>query len=320
MAWREQLDSLFAPWIVQQKTRMQQIGEEEFIGFASHSLHNQVPEVIPSFPPTYIVGPTIFDAGRVILTKDTELATVYIEELSCEFMYSIPSGQFNLTVPDKMWRNPQTYQQMGYQSWRIAQMKVAQQEGGSAQQPSSEDILTKNWLTEKSRAPTILKVMIKSKATRMVRVGLKLTVADNENKNVNFPLTEIKDNLFSNDTRQAFLFLKIDPSKESWGDIDCEVNVKLGKTTQISSTGYSTCCYSTSGAVGGGYYGSTSYTGGYSGGVVSGMSTQTTSSYKPVGFEEGSTEVSCANCDQTCFAGEEYCHKCGKSVTEYEGI
>lgn len=123
--------------------------------------------------------------------------------------------------------------------------------------------MTKNWLTEKSRAPTILKVMLKSKATRMVRASLKLTVADNERKNVNFPLTEVKGDLFSNDTKQAFVFLKIDPSKESWGDIDCEVNVKLGKTTQISSSGYSSGGYSTTGAVGGGYYGSTTYTGGY---------------------------------------------------------
>ena len=137
--------------------------------------------------------------------------------------------------------------------------------------------MTKNWLTDKSRASTILKVMIKSKATRMVRIGLKLTVADNERKNVNFPLTEVKDNLFSNDTKQAFVFLKVDPSKDSWGDIDCEVNVKLGKTTQISSTGYSASGYSTSGTVAGGYYAggsTTTYTsGGYMADGVTGMST-----------------------------------------------
>ena len=137
--------------------------------------------------------------------------------------------------------------------------------------------MTKNWLTEKSRASTILKVMIKSKATRMVRVGLKLTVADNERKNVNFPMTEVKDNLFSNDTKQTFVFLKVDPSKDSWGDIDCEVNVKLGKTTQISSTGYTSGGYSTSGTVAGGYYAGVSTTtynsGGYMADGVTGMST-----------------------------------------------
>ena len=73
--------------------------------------------------------------------------------------------------------------------------------------------------------------MAKSKAPRMIRVGIKLTVADNENKNVNFPLTELKVDLFSNDNKQAFLFVKIDPSMESWGDLDCELTVKQGKTS-----------------------------------------------------------------------------------------
>ena len=95
-----------------------------------------------------------------------------------------------------------------------------------------------DWATQKMTAPTILKVMMKSKATKMVRVGIKLTVKDNENKNVVLPISEIKENLFSNDSKQAFVFLKIDPSKDTWGDIDCEVTVKPGKTTQMSA-GYS---------------------------------------------------------------------------------
>lgn len=89
----------------------------------------------------------------------------------------------------------------------------------------------KNWKTECAEGHTILKVMIKSKASKMIRVGVKLSVADNENKNVIFPLTEMKENLFSNDTKQAFVFLKIDPSKATWGDIKCDVTVKAGKTT-----------------------------------------------------------------------------------------
>jgi len=48
--------------------------------------------VIPSYPPAYIVGQTKFDTGRVIMQKDNELATVTIEEISCDFMYSNPTG------------------------------------------------------------------------------------------------------------------------------------------------------------------------------------------------------------------------------------
>jgi len=95
----------------------------------------------------------------------------------------------------------------------------------------------------------------------MIRVGVKLSVADNDKKNVIFPETEMKENLFANDFKQAFVFLKVDPSKETWGDITCEMFVKPGKTTQISTSS--------------GGYGSTSnygngstYTNGY-GNVVS---------------------------------------------------
>jgi hypothetical protein len=70
----------------------------------------------------------------------------------------------------------------------------------------------------------------------MIRVGIKLAVAENANRNVNLPLTEMKIDLFANETKQAFLFFKIDPTMEHWGDITCEVNVKQGKTTQISSS------------------------------------------------------------------------------------
>ena len=114
-------------------------------------------------------------------------------------MYSNPNGMFNLSVPEKMWRNPSNYQQMSYQSWKIAQLKAAAQEGN--EEAFTEDILVKQWQQDKQRAPTILKVMTKSKAAKMVRVGIKLTVADNASKNVNFPLTEIKENLFSNDSK-----------------------------------------------------------------------------------------------------------------------
>ena len=88
----------------------------------------------------------------------------------------------------------------------------------------------------------------------MIRVGVKLAVADNASKNVNLPLTEMKIDLFASETKQAFLFYKIDPTKDGWGDITCEISVKQGKTTQISSSyqggaysNYSSGGYSTSG-------------------------------------------------------------------------
>jgi len=117
---REALDAMFAPLIEEQKVKIEALGEGSFEGYSNQSLYNQVADVIPTYPPAYIVGPTIFESSRVIMTKDTEFATVILEEVSCEFMYSNPNGMFNLSVPEKMWRNTSNYQQMSYQSWKIA--------------------------------------------------------------------------------------------------------------------------------------------------------------------------------------------------------
>lgn len=139
--------------------------------------------------------------------------------------------------------------------------------------------MTRNWKSERLVAPTLLKVMIKSKASKMIRVGVKLSVADNENKNVVFPLNEMKESLFSQDQKQAFVFMKIDPSKEGWGDIDVDVVVKANKTTQISST--------TGGYVGG-TYGIGTGTGTYGMGYGN-IGVGTSTSYKPRGVDSSTT-------------------------------
>ena len=167
---------------------------------ADHTLFNVVDDVLASYPPSYIVGPTTVDPSKTILEKDTEFATISLVEVACEYMYSNPQGQFNLSVPEKMWRNPLNYSQMSYKSWKVAELRKAHT-ADNMTPITDEDILLRNWKTDCFKGPTILKVMIKSKAQKMIRVGVKLTVADNENKNVIFPEAEMKENLFSNDSK-----------------------------------------------------------------------------------------------------------------------
>lgn len=246
--------------------------------------------MITSYPPAYIVGALLQDS-RVVLEKDTEMATVTLEEVSSEYMYSNPQGMFNLSVPDKMWRTPQ-YTQISYPTYKSAELKQKAEETGA--EISVDDVVFRSWQQDKSQASTILKVMAKSKAPRMIRVGIKLSVADNGNKNVNFPLTELKVDLFSNDNKQAFLFVKIDPSKDTWGDIDCEVSVKQGKTAQISSgAGYTSGGYSTSTGTGTG-----------SGGI--GID-------KPQSY--GTTvKIRCPHCNVFVFESDLNCEACGKDI------
>lgn len=161
-----------------------------------------------------------------MLVEDTDLATITLEEVTCEYMYSNPMGLFNLSLPDKLWRDPKTYRQQGFTAWKILNMTDEERANGAADQ-----IKTKDWDVSRLEGAVILRVVAKSKATKMTRVGIRLTVADDADKNVNFPISEIKENIFSSDTKQLFVFTKIDPSKESWGnDLKIEVNVKHGKT------------------------------------------------------------------------------------------
>lgn len=91
-------------------TQLENLGAKGFAGYSEQALHSKVSEVIPSFPPVYIVGPTTPESNKVILTEDCELATVTLEEVSADYMYSNPQGLFNLSCPEKMWRNPTSYQ------------------------------------------------------------------------------------------------------------------------------------------------------------------------------------------------------------------
>ena len=116
---REKLEETFAPWKNAQMEALDNLPQGAFTGLADHTLVKVVDEVIPSYPPTYIVGPCTPELpSTVILEKDTELATVTLVEVNCEYMYSNPQGLFNLSAPEKMWRTP-TYSNISYNSWKL---------------------------------------------------------------------------------------------------------------------------------------------------------------------------------------------------------
>jgi len=290
------------------------VGSSEFVGYRSQTLDGEVEGILTAYPPPYLVGEIPADSTpKVILTEETDLVTVTLQEISAEVMFSNPDGLFNLSVPNMLWRNPNTYVQMNYKSFKIMAMRMA----GTFTGPSAEAdkfIVTRTWADHVKTAPTILAVMIKNKAQRITRVSIKLHVADNEKKNVEFPITEIKENIFSNDNKQAYIFIKIDPTKEGWGDIKCEVTAKPGQSSAITTynSSYSTGVGTSSVGTGVAYYGSVGY---------GNTSYPTTSSYKPIGFDSD-TKVACVHCQQECDVGQDFCAACGNCPTElhYETV
>lgn len=180
-------------------------------------------------------------------------------------MYSNPTGQFNLTTPSKLWRNPSNYTQISYKALKTAQIKSQRAANGeSSDAPIDMDM--REFQTDARPAYCILAVEIKSKVTRMVRVSIQLSVKDNANKNVNLPVTYLNETLFSSDQKIAHVFCKIDPSKENWGDITLTINDTPSSSSSASQTITTTGTY-------GGTYGSSTYMGGN---IYAGMGQGTT--------------------------------------------
>ena len=58
------------------------------------------PEVIKHWPPKYIVGRAVGEPVE-IAKEEHALVHVKLEEITCEWMYSNPTGNFNLSATHK---------------------------------------------------------------------------------------------------------------------------------------------------------------------------------------------------------------------------
>jgi len=157
----------------------------------------------------------------------------------------------------------------------------------------------------------------------MTTVHVNLQVAENEHKNVCVPMSAFKDSLLKDDTKAIGLLVKIDPTKDTWGDLKMIVTVKskYGGSVVTNSSNYSGGTFVTSNA-----YGTTKS---YSGGVVSAsVGTGDEVYYGPAGggyvpnFGTNDVKIACNKCGHLCDYGQDYCDKCGESTKDesvYEG-
>ena len=163
---RPTVEKMLAPWVQEQEEQLakESVGTSEFVGYLEHTLVGQEEGILKAYPPPYLVGaPKPGVANRVLLTEETELATVTLEEVTTEFMFSNPNQIFNLSLPDLQWRNTTTFSNMGYRAWKILNMRTS---GGFTGPGAEADkfIVTRPWRELKREAPVMLAVMIKSKA------------------------------------------------------------------------------------------------------------------------------------------------------------
>ena len=135
------------------------------------------PEVIKHWPPKYIVGRQIGEATE-LLVKNHPLVNIKLEEVTCEWMYSNPTGHFNLSATSK----PLKITEHGFQVITYERFKKEQaQESGEEPQ-----IDIRNWRELKRHDPVLLRLIFDDVALQvMSKIHVTLKVADNEKKNVN---------------------------------------------------------------------------------------------------------------------------------------
>ena len=70
-------------------------------------------------------------------------------------------------------------------------------------------------------------------------VYVNLDIKDNENRNVVLPVTGYRENIFNQDEKAIGHLIKIDTSKDTWGDISITISTKRpysGNVTSINTS------------------------------------------------------------------------------------
>lgn len=84
-----------------------------FEGLKDQWLSGKNPDVLEHFPPRYIVG-AIQGEPKVLLEGEDQYVEVKLIEHQCEYMYSNPTGMFNLSMPDVVFKNPRDWSIISY--------------------------------------------------------------------------------------------------------------------------------------------------------------------------------------------------------------
>lgn len=87
---------------------MKEAKPEDFKGLQEHKLISVDDEIIQHYPPKYIVGPNTGEE-RILLEKESDHMIVRLIENECNYLYSNPTGVFNVSLPNKLYKHPNNY-------------------------------------------------------------------------------------------------------------------------------------------------------------------------------------------------------------------
>lgn len=218
--------------------------------------------VIEHFPPSYIIGAPIEEMNVELATAETDLVEARLLQVTCEWMYGNPTGQFNLSLPGLTKRNPNTFKQLSYRQYRKnlqagkpadepedetvyrggqARAEEDEEDDESLLEDEQDDFPVKHWHMDSLIGDVLLRLEVSNKAREQVKCEVRLVAdeADDTPLNCKLPVTPFYSQLFSTgvSARPVMALLhKIDPSKP-FGKIKLEVSAKpIRHVGGVSST------------------------------------------------------------------------------------
>lgn len=125
-------------------------------------------EVLTHYPPQYIVGKQI-NEEREILVQEDEHVKVILQEIDCEYIYSNPTGMFNLSQPSKLMRT-KNYTFVSYAQFKELERKQAASANNDDEEPNAAgeekalDLELRDWAEFAEEAKgVLLRVVIQNK-------------------------------------------------------------------------------------------------------------------------------------------------------------
>lgn len=210
--------------------------------------------------------------------------------INCEYMFSNPTGLFNLSIPKKEMRT-KNYQVITYEMHKRVMHQGPQED---------VKIETRDWEELKQENDVLLKIVSENKSTFIVKVQVRILAEDEATCNVRLPKSTINAKLMRGDSKVMLHLQKIDPTKP-FGQLKIEIVKVKGQqvgqrqhiVTQMATNDYVSYMTPTT----------------YNYGVGSGMERQQSNDEQDYTIY-GNAQVQCRKCNEYNDQSEIQCKSC----------
>ena len=168
-------------------------------------------EVMDHWPPQYIINQPVEEMSTEVFVEESDLVTVRMFKLSAEWMYSNPTGLYNLSLPEKKLRNHLNFRapERHYGEWKKAQSTGASAEfrneneeenpntGEDAEENEFEGLDVRLWDDHSSFGEVLLRIDVENTSRELVKVEIGIEAEEGSNPNCHLPLTSFYTQIYS---------------------------------------------------------------------------------------------------------------------------